>query len=262
MIQTADEHYQDISEEETTDTSGEETTDVSAEETTINGHNIMYQYTLMQPETGSYLTFNPGDDVGYILADFVVPDELTANAGESVAAVLTRIKELLGNYEFFYDEFGVFHFREIKNYLNTTQGKMALKETSENQYLVETNNSKSIYTFTDTGNITSINVTPHYENIKNDYVVLGLRKSTTSDIGYEVRYHLAIDDKPLPIGYDEEEGYYYAEYGVNEILVLFSEKNEYGYTGNIVAGFARSVENLPEIGNLDDLYYCNGTVYY
>ena len=55
---------------------------------------------------------------------------------------------------------------------------------------------------------------------------------------------------------------YYAVYGgdtlsnYNEILVLFSEKNEYGYTGNIVAGFARNVGNaLPDIGNLDDLYY-------
>ena len=253
MTQTADNHYE--------------------EEIPSAANGIMYQYTLIEPdEEVNYLTFNPGDDVGYIMSDFVIPDELTANAGESVAAVLTRIKEILGNYEFFYDEFGIFHFREIKNYINTTQGKLVLEETSEKQYLVETNNSKSVYTFTDTGNITSINVTPQYDNIKNDYIVLGLRQNTVNDISYEVRYHLAIDEKPKPIGTQIGVSYpYYAVYGgdtlsnYNEILVLFSEKNEYGYTGNIVAGFARNVGNaLPDIGNLDDLYYLydSNKVYY
>ena len=247
MTQTADNHYYEISESEPE-----------------AANQVMYYYTLTQPDEGDYLTFNNGDDVGYIMSDFVIPDELTANAGESVTSVLDKIKQILGNYEYFYDEMGIFHFQEIKNYINTTQGKLVLKESSEKQYLVELNNSKSVYTFTDTGNIVSINVTPNYDNIKNDYIVLGLRQNTTSDISYEVRYHLAIDDKPLPIGSDKQ-GPYYAVYGKpidntdakGEILVFYSEQNQYGYTGNIVAGFARYIEEggLPDVGNLDDLYY-------
>lgn len=224
-----------------------------------NNRSILF--TLIKPpEDSAYLIFNNGDDVGYIMADFVIPDELTANAGESVVSVLTKIKELLGNYEFFYDEMGIFHFREIKNYVNTTQGKLVLEESSQNQYLVETNNSKSVYTFTDTGNITSINVTPQYENIKNDYVILGLRQSTSSDIAYEVRYHLAIDEKPKPLGTDPADNRpYYAIYGNKQdyILVIYSEKSSYGYTGNIIAGFAKDCAEFPSVGNVNQLYYNN-----
>ncbi len=58
--------------------------------------------------------YNTNEDVGYTYADFVYDTELTANLGESVVTVLDKIKQYLGNYEYFYDEFGVFHFREIK----------------------------------------------------------------------------------------------------------------------------------------------------
>lgn len=220
-----------------------------------------YQFTLIEPDEDTpYQTFNNGDDVGYVMADFVIPDELTAAAGESITSVLDRIVQILGNYEYFYDEYGIFHFREIKNYINTSEGKIVLTEASENQYMVETNNSKSVYSFTDTGNITSINVTPKYENIKNDYIILGLRQSTNSDISYEVRYHLAIDEKPPFKNKIDSNGrpfIYYEMYGgPNEILVFYSEKTTYGYTGNIVGGFAKGMAyaSFPEVGNFDTLY--------
>lgn len=214
------------------------------------------QYTLFQPTNKEYEIFYNGDDVGYTMADFVIPEEFTAAAGESVTSVLERLVQMLGNYEFFYDEMGVFHFREIRNYVNTSQGKLVLDEVSENQYLVENNNSKSVYTFDDTGNITSINVTPKYDNIKNDYIILGQRQSTLNDLSYEVRYHLAIDEKPHAT-YNQEAGTYcYAEYGTEgQVLIFYSEKATYGYTGNIIAKFARSVTSLPDVGNLEELYY-------
>lgn len=53
--------------------------------------------------------------------DFVYESELTFNAGAKVTDVLDKIKQWLGNYEYFYDEQGQFHFQEIKNYLNNSQ---------------------------------------------------------------------------------------------------------------------------------------------
>ena len=150
-----------------------------------------------------YKTFYNGDDVGYIRDDFVVTDELVGNAGETVTSILDKIKDLLGNYEYFYDVFGVFHFREIKNYLNTTQGEKLLSEMAEKDYLVEVNNERSTFTFSDETILTSITVTPKYENIKNDFIIQGLREGSSSDIAYDIRYHLAIDTKPRPIGIDD-----------------------------------------------------------
>jgi hypothetical protein len=121
---------------------------------------------------------------------------------------------------------GIFHFREIKNYLNINQssyllekmesnldagrylniqgGQFRLDTSSESQYLIETTNKKSLYSFSDNRNITSITVTPNYSNIKNDYIVEGLRKSTISDATYPIRYHLAIDELPSLTEQDEE----------------------------------------------------------
>ena len=172
----------------------------------LGNYDINYTYSLTQPSEGEdYVIYNPGDDVGYIFDDFVIPDELTGNAGETVVSILDKIKEILGNYEYFYDEFGVFHFREIKNYLNTTQGKIVLSEMAEKEYLVEVNNERSVYTFTDETLLTSVTVTPQYGNIKNDYIVQGLHQMEGSDISHPIRYHLAIDKKPRPIGKDSEE---------------------------------------------------------
>lgn len=73
---------------------------------------------------------------------------------------------------------------------------------AEKDYLVEVNNERSIFTFTDEALVTSVTVTPQYGNIKNDYIVQGLHQMTDSDISYPIRYHLAIDNKPRSIGRD------------------------------------------------------------
>ena len=172
-----------------------------------------YQISL-EPQEG-WKKYERGDDVGYVFDDFVPVSELTGGAGDTVCTILDEIKNQLGNYEYFYDVFGIFHFREIKNYLNITQSNIVLQETgnpgrhvdlqegqfqldsgSEIQYLVETTNEKISYSFSDAHNITSITVTPNYSNIKNDYIVDGIRKSPNSDIQYSLRYRVVIDEKP------------------------------------------------------------------
>ena len=163
---------------------------------TAEAGNLSYIAQLERPAGEAFIQINNNEDAGYVYDTFVYPDELTVNAGTTVTEVLDKIKSLLGNYEYFYDEYGVFHFREIKNFLNTTQAKISVADMTLNDYLMDTTLPKSVYTFTDDTNITSLTKTPQYENIKNDFVVQGLRKGNSSDIAYPVFYHLAIDKKP------------------------------------------------------------------
>ena len=184
--------------------------------------------------------YNTNEDVGYTYADFVYDTELTANLGESVVTVLDKIKQYLGNYEYFYDEFGVFHFREIKNYLNTTQSKILLDDMDAKDYLAETTTGKTIYSFSDKTNIISITQNPQYANIKNDYVIQGLRKRTNSNASVLVRYHLAIDRKPT-VG------------NTYKNLLLYEEAD----TNLIKAAYPLSLgkdEELPQPGNFNIIY--------
>ncbi|HAU87365.1 MAG TPA: hypothetical protein DCW90_18335 [Lachnospiraceae bacterium] len=188
--------------------------------------------------------YTNGDDVGYIYDDFYYTNELTAAPGDSICTILDKIKSYLGNYEYFYDVFGVFHFREIKNYLNNSRVKYLLSDMNKNDYLVETSTSKNAFSFDDDNNIVSLTATPNYENIKNDYVIQGKRTVQGTDITYPVMYHLAIDKKPTT--------------GVIEYTDLLAYKE--ADTGLTVMAFPLTVESLPSIGNVNVVYRINKDV--
>ena len=220
---------------------------VPAENTSAQAGNLWYSVELEEPSnkpSGTLQIVN-GTDAGYIFDDFYYTDELIANAGETVTSVLDKLVQYLGNYEYFYDEFGVFHFREIKNYLNTTQAEIVVNDMDKNDYLVDTTTGKDVYTFSDDSNLVSISVTPSYGNIKNDYVIHGTRKMTNSDISYDVFYHLCIDKKPTP-------GNTYYD------LLLFKEQS----TELTKAIFPLSVPteaDLPQPGNFNLIYRVTDT---
>ena len=167
-----------------------------------------YQYSLSEQQTEQIewpkKVFEYGQDIGYIYTDFTYPGDLIGDAGNTVTDILEKIKEVLGNYEYFYDIDGNFIFQQIKNYLNNAQSKYILDSLNDRKlmpdyinkpYLIDINNKTSVFEFKDSNLISSYSNTPHYEAIKNDFIVWGIR--TTSE-GYEVplRYHLAIDKKP------------------------------------------------------------------
>lgn len=238
------------------------------------------EYQLEQPLSLDHVAiFNKDDDVGYIYDDFFYTDELVAGPAETITSVLDKIKSYLGNFEYFYDAYGIFRFREIKNYVNTTQAKILLDEMSENQYLVEVNNDKTSFLFSDSENITSITVTPQYNNIKNDYIVQGLRKATDTQLSYPIMYHLAIDDKPTLISeqwtlhqsFEVKEGtepktktlYLDHHYGKYYDIIIYKEPD----TG-LQKAATFYAGNLPEVGNLNVIYasdrgyvYWDGEVY-
>ena len=191
-----------------------------------------YLPSLKKPEnTSAHIKILSGQDVGYIYSDFIWTEELVANAGESICSILDKIKSLLGNFEYFYDEFGIFHFQEIKNYLNTTQATSVLNEMTDQDYLVDiANEDKFIYSFSD-DNLISLNVTPQYGNIKNDYVVQGLKKASGSNVSYPVLYHLAIDTKPELT--EHSNILFYKEKEDSDFIYATPVNTEYFTTGDI-----------------------------
>lgn len=180
--------------------------------------------------------FSYNEDVGYVYTDFIYPGSLVSGIGDNVCSVLDKIKNTLGNYEYFYDVEGNFVFQEIKNYLNNSylplngyrlddgykvgeDGKRIISLASNGLSILDNanyemdiySNSKSVYTFNEgSGLITSFNNAPNYTNLKNDFHVWG-----ENEDGYAIHFHVAIKDKPKVM---------------NTYNVVFIKKND-EYTG-------------------------------
>lgn len=168
------------------------------------------------------VTFEYGDDIGFVLTDFVYPGELTCNPGDTVTSVLDKIIAVLGNFEYFYDVYGNFHFQEIKNYLNTTYTTTVMNKLNESpSYDVDFSSGKSVYTFEGTKLISAVINAPAYSNVKNDYMVWGVRKSADGETEIPVRYHLAIDHKP-EIGQEHYVNFYEDDYGITRAGAEFT----------------------------------------
>lgn len=170
------------------------------------------------------ITYEYGDDVGFIFTQFVYPGELTCNPGDTVTSVLDKIIAILGNFEYFYDVYGNFHFQEIKNYLNITYTTYALRRANgEVIYDVDFTGGRSVYTFQGTKLITAVNNAPRYSNIKNDFVVWGVRKTADTELEIPIRYHLAIDHKPQ-IGQQHSVNFYVDDFGITRATSEFIQE--------------------------------------
>ena len=176
----------------------------------VGDHTLYYNvnnniYTQNQDLTldhpSSWRAFNYNEDCGYIYTDFVFPGDLISSIGDNVCSILDKIKNELGNYEYFYDIDGNFVFQEIKNYLNTSYSP--IQKRDENGYVLDNQNyyvdfsgtTESIYSFLqDSELVISYSNSPKYENIKNDFHIWG--GSSKSEGDKVIHYHIAIKEKP------------------------------------------------------------------
>lgn len=176
-----------------------------------------YRYSLIAEGTPTKI-FEQGDDIGFIYTDFTYPGQLTSVAGDTVCTVLDKIVSVLGNFEYFYDIDGNFIFQEIKNNLNTSQSTIELGRTENSDYLIDLTKGASEYDFSDSKLIKTFSNNPHYNNIKNDYMVWGVRKTATGQ-NFPIRFHLAIDKKPEIDGTPYDVYIYYDENGIKRAKV-------------------------------------------
>lgn len=178
--------------------------------------------------------YTKGEDVGYQETDFIYPDELILQPGDTVAALLDKICNLLGNYEYFYDINGRFIFQQIKNYLNTGS---PLTELQESDYTRSYSNAKYLYSLTNLDTTVAISKNPKFDQIKNDFIVWGKRK-TSSDTEIDIRYHLAIDKKP-EIDY---AGKYMWAVKQNDILIRY----DFNYSSSYkLSGYDTELISIP-----------------
>ena len=168
--------------------------------------------TIKGQSTDSIYYFSPGDPVGTSEIDFVYPggQELSANPGDTVVTILDKIKSALGgNFEYFFDVDGIFHFQEIKNYLNEGSAIDDLTKAINEKYFITTNKGRAVYNFKDANLISSYGNNPQYGQIKNDFSIYG----EYPDTKLKIRYHLLLQKLPTL----EEMRYWSLKYGADEL---------------------------------------------
>lgn len=123
--------------------------------------------------------------------------DVTSQPGDSVVTILDKIKQQLGNFEYFYDLDGNFIFREKRNYLNTSYSTYLdenLIDLNKNNFIIDMTKGRSIYNFTNSNLITSYSNSPAYDEVKNEFIVWGKKEGNES---LPCRYRLVIDSKPI-----------------------------------------------------------------
>lgn len=167
-----------------------------------------YQIIKSNPTTTSnIIKYEDGQYIGYKLENFVYPTnkELSIQAGETIYSALEKIRNVLGNYEFFFDVDGMFHFQEIKNYLNEGSALDDWEDALSEKYFLKTREDKVVYSFEDAVLISSYSNNPSYTQIKNDFNVWGENSS-----GLPIRFHLLLDKfNEEEVCYWESDSFFY-----------------------------------------------------
>lgn len=137
-----------------------------------------------------------GHTAGYRKTNLTYPGDLIGNVGESVTSILDKIKNMLGEFEYFYDLDGHFVFQRKQSFVNTLWSP--IKETEDENIYVESLAlaSNYEYVFNEGELITTFNNNPNINNMRNDYAIWGERTGVTgAAIPIHMRY--AIDKKPI-----------------------------------------------------------------
>ena len=139
------------------------------------------------------MKFEYGDLAGYRFTDLVYAGDLIANIGESLTSILDKIKNMLGNFEYFYNLDGKFVFQKKRIYASTPW--TAVEQDVNNLVNDIVNDSYPKINLMDGQLISAFQNNPNLLNVKNDFAVWGTYKSITgADIPIHMRY--ALDTKP------------------------------------------------------------------
>ena len=131
-----------------------------------------------------------GQTAGYRTTRLVFAGDLIATTGDSIASILDKIKNMLGEYEYFYDVEGRFVFQKKRYYVDSPIGQ----EGNEEEDLPR--QEEIAYTLTSMQTVSSFSSNPNLSNLKNDFSIWGEKKTS---VGASIPIHLryAVDEKPL-----------------------------------------------------------------
>ena len=164
-----------------------------------NSETPTYVKADLDPNSQVYtvIKYEYGDAVGYRETDLTYPGDLIGNVGSSIVqSCLDPIKNMLGNFEYFYDLEGKFHFRRKKTFIDISWNNLINPGDSKEMYSESTAlTSPFSYSFEDANLITSFQNKPKLSNLKNDFSIWGTKK-TSGGNEYPVHLRYAIDKKP------------------------------------------------------------------
>ncbi len=152
-----------------------------------------------------------GETAGYRMTDLTYAGgELEGQVGDNIAsAVLDKIVNMLGDYQYYYNVDGQFVFERKGSYLNTSWD--SLIDTEDDTYAENAAYaSRVIYNFEGNNLISSISHNPQLNNIRNDFSVFGERE-ISDDKKIAIHARIAIDDKPEWYVKYAEDAVYLAE---------------------------------------------------
>lgn len=187
---------------------------------------------LLAENTGHWKAFDYNEDIGYSFVEFTYPGELVSGIGDNICSILDKIKEVLGNFEYFYDTEGNFIFQEIKNYLNNSYQASSFylkekekREEKENQLLEEKYDDEEIG--------------------EKEVEVENLDKAGESDSKKNLNKRIAINNNLYLIDSDN----YYADFNSeSKSIYYFNEGN----------GLITSYSNTPSYSNIKNDFHIWG----
>ena len=138
-----------------------------------------------------------GQTAGYRTTELIYPGDLIANVGDSITSVLDKIKNMLTEFEYFYDIDGRFVFQKKQSFISTMWAPAGENDRGDQAVMNGLmQSSTTAYTFSGGELITAFNNNPNLLNLRNDYSIWGERKGVSgASIPVHMRY--AIDKKPI-----------------------------------------------------------------
>ena len=164
-----------------------------------------------------------GETAGYGMTLLVYPDELIGQPGDSITSILDKIVNMMGDYEYFYDLNGQFVFQAKPAYVKTAWNKRISFDT-ENYIDASELANRVAYTFDDSALTTQYQNTPNMNNIKNDYIIWGERKSLS---GNSIKFHGRYAIENIPLEYTDFNGYTWTSNRAQSLIqAIYNKKKD------------------------------------
>ena len=148
-----------------------------------------------------------GETIGYKSTELTYPGELVAGVGETVVTILDKIKNVLGNFEYFFDVYGNFIFQAKHDYQAISFTKVTTDGSNDVMIDGSIYNNRTIYSFNDLETGTQISHTPNITNLRNDYSIWGERTLANNQKKQGIHLRYALQAKPQKYttinGFDE-----------------------------------------------------------
>ena len=142
---------------------------------------------------------NYGQTAGYRSTELVYPGDLIGNVGDPLTSILDKIKNMLVEFEYFYNVQGQFVFQKKQSFISTMWSPNGQQEE---RYMTDALAIASSYSYEFHGDelITSINNTPNFLNLRNDFSIWGERVGIS---GAKIPVHMRYSINKKPIRYKQ-----------------------------------------------------------